>query len=207
MLSPGYVVTSHVCHGVSDPLKWRRWRLQSPAPPLFTQPFIQAQIIENVKAPRHWPLNSPVTGEFPAQMDSNAEMFLIDDVIMTGIITIGRQAVPIFLWINYNDYKYIFYIDTYNFLYWVKYSYNSYKIRKRKKYSIYFEHIYSSLISFEQYMPVAAILWICLLTPAAHSGINFVTIQLNELPDLFYSSTLNCAFRCWVSALSITKTN
>ena len=29
----------------------------------------------NVKDPRHWPLcgNSPVTGEFPAQMASNAE--------------------------------------------------------------------------------------------------------------------------------------
>ena len=37
--------------------------------------FIQAQIKENIKAPRHWPLlgNSPVIGEFPAQMTSNAE--------------------------------------------------------------------------------------------------------------------------------------
>ena len=36
---------------------------------------IQAQIKENIKAPRHWPLcgNSPVTGEFPAQMTSYAE--------------------------------------------------------------------------------------------------------------------------------------
>ena len=35
----------------------------------------RAQIKENLKAPRHWPLsgNSPVTGEFPAQMASNAE--------------------------------------------------------------------------------------------------------------------------------------
>ena len=42
---------------------------------LFTQSFIQAQIKENTKAPRHWPLwdNSPVTGEFPAQRASNAE--------------------------------------------------------------------------------------------------------------------------------------
>ena len=42
---------------------------------LFTQPFIQAQIKENIKAPRHWPLwgNSLLTGEFPAQMASNAE--------------------------------------------------------------------------------------------------------------------------------------
>ena len=30
---------------------------------------------KNIKAPRHWPLcgNSPGTGEFPAQMASNAE--------------------------------------------------------------------------------------------------------------------------------------
>ena len=28
----------------------------SPAPPLFTQPFIQAQMKENMKAPRQWPL-------------------------------------------------------------------------------------------------------------------------------------------------------
>ena len=43
--------------------------------PMSTQPFVQAQIKENLKAPRHWPFfgNSPVTGEFPAQMASNAE--------------------------------------------------------------------------------------------------------------------------------------
>ena len=33
------------------------------------QPFIRAQIKENIKAPRHWPL----CGEFTAQMASNAE--------------------------------------------------------------------------------------------------------------------------------------
>ena len=56
--------------------KWARWRLKSPASRLFTQPFIQTQIKENIKAPRHWPLcvwNSPGTGEFPAQMASYAE--------------------------------------------------------------------------------------------------------------------------------------
>ena len=52
-----------------------RWRLIWPTSTMFTQPFIQVQIKENIKAPRHWPLrgNSPVTGEFPAQMASNAE--------------------------------------------------------------------------------------------------------------------------------------
>ena len=34
--------------------------------------FIQAQIKENIKAPRHWPL-WPGTGEFPAQVASNTE--------------------------------------------------------------------------------------------------------------------------------------
>ena len=42
--------------------KWARWRLKSLALRLFTQPFIQAQIKENIKDPRHWPL----CGEFTA---------------------------------------------------------------------------------------------------------------------------------------------
>ena len=49
--------------------------MNSPASPLFTLPFIQAQITENIKAPRHWPLcgEFTVTGEFPAQRANNAE--------------------------------------------------------------------------------------------------------------------------------------
>ena len=47
---------------------WVRLRLKSPAPRLFTQPFIQAQIKENIKAPCHWPL----WGEFPTQRACNA---------------------------------------------------------------------------------------------------------------------------------------
>ena len=56
--------------------KWPRWRLKSPAAAwLFTQSFIQAQIKENIKALRHWPLCGEFTGtgEFPAQRASNAE--------------------------------------------------------------------------------------------------------------------------------------
>ena len=52
---------------------------------IFTQPFIQTEIKENIKA-RVTGLcagNSLGTGEFPAQMASNAEMFPFDDVIMT----------------------------------------------------------------------------------------------------------------------------
>ena len=49
------------------PLQWRhggaRWRLKSPASSLFAQPFIQAQIKENIKAPRHLPLCGEFTGD------------------------------------------------------------------------------------------------------------------------------------------------
>ena len=38
-------------------------RLKSSAPRLFTQPFIRAQIKENIKAPRHWPLWGEFTGD------------------------------------------------------------------------------------------------------------------------------------------------
>ena len=55
---------------------WARWGPKSPASRLFTQPFVDSQIKEYIKAPRHWSLckgNSPVTGDFPAQKASNAE--------------------------------------------------------------------------------------------------------------------------------------
>ena len=50
-------------------------RLKSPASRLFTQPFIQTQITENIKVPRHWPLCGEFTGtgEVPAQRASYAE--------------------------------------------------------------------------------------------------------------------------------------
>ena len=49
-----------------------RWCLKSPASRLFTQPFIQAQIKENVKAQRHWPLCGEFNGD-RWQRASNAE--------------------------------------------------------------------------------------------------------------------------------------
>ena len=33
---------------------WARWYLKSPASRLFTHSFIQTQIKDNIKAPRHW---------------------------------------------------------------------------------------------------------------------------------------------------------
>ena len=42
---------------------------------MFTQPFVQVQMKENIKALRPWPLwgNSLVSGEFPAQRTCDAE--------------------------------------------------------------------------------------------------------------------------------------
>ena len=44
----------------------------------------QAQIKENIRAPRHWPLWGEFigTGDFPTQRASNAENVSIDDIII-----------------------------------------------------------------------------------------------------------------------------
>ena len=42
---------------------WARLRLKSPASRLFTRAFIQVQIKENIKVPRHWPLWGEFTGD------------------------------------------------------------------------------------------------------------------------------------------------
>ena len=44
--------------------KWACWPLKSPASPLFTQPFIEVQINENIKAPSHWPLYGELTDSY-----------------------------------------------------------------------------------------------------------------------------------------------
>ena len=65
----------HSTDSITVTSQWARWRLKSPASPLFTQPFIQEQMKEKSKL-RITGLcagNSPVTGEFPAQMAINAE--------------------------------------------------------------------------------------------------------------------------------------
>ena len=51
-------------HHYGDAIMSRVWlRLTSPASRLFTQPLFQAQIKENIKAPRHWPLCGEFTGD------------------------------------------------------------------------------------------------------------------------------------------------
>ena len=78
---------------------WPRWRLKSPASRMFTQPFIQTQIKENIKAPRHWPLCGEFTGtgEFPAQRASYAENVSIwwchHDLSLSDIIVIGPMIL------------------------------------------------------------------------------------------------------------------
>ena len=42
---------------------WARWRLKLPESRLFTQSYVQAQIKENINAPRHWPLLGEFIGD------------------------------------------------------------------------------------------------------------------------------------------------
>ena len=72
-------------------LLWRhneRDGVESHASRLFAQPFVQAPMKENIKAPRHWSLwgeftgdrlipRTPVTGGFPLQRTRNAEKVFI----------------------------------------------------------------------------------------------------------------------------------
>ena len=57
----------HNLNHMHGSLQWRLnelgGHLKSPASRLFTQPFIQVQIKENMKAPRHWPLCGEFTGD------------------------------------------------------------------------------------------------------------------------------------------------
>ena len=59
-----------------------RWRLKSPASRLFTQPFIQAQIKENIKVPRHWLCEGTGDRWIPHKGPETREMFPFDDVSM-----------------------------------------------------------------------------------------------------------------------------
>ena len=54
---------------------WALWRVIPPAPRLFTQPFVQVQSNENIKAPRHWPWCGDFIGDrgIPPQFASNEE--------------------------------------------------------------------------------------------------------------------------------------
>ena len=64
-----------------------RWRLKSPASRLFTQQVIQAQLKENIKAPRQWPLCGEFTGDRWTSLHKwpvTRKILPLDDVIMHG---------------------------------------------------------------------------------------------------------------------------
>ena len=50
-------------HQPKDCLLNRLFRLRSLASRLFAEPFVQAQIKENIRIPRHWPLCGEFTGD------------------------------------------------------------------------------------------------------------------------------------------------
>ena len=73
-------------------------RLKSPASRLFAEPFVQAQIKENIKALRHWPLWGESTGDrwIPHQKAPvSRKMFPFDDFIIStawvGVSEISGQ--------------------------------------------------------------------------------------------------------------------
>ena len=61
--------------------KWARLRLKSPASSLFTQPFVQAQVKENIIAPCHWPVWGEFTGD--RWIPRPRKMFPCDDISKT----------------------------------------------------------------------------------------------------------------------------
>ena len=65
---------------------------------IIAQMFIQAQIKENIKTPRNWPLcgNSPLTSEFPAKKPITREMFLFDDVIIKHVRIVWSNVSNVF---------------------------------------------------------------------------------------------------------------
>ena len=61
---PEYTYYSHLLDIIITMTSlWEHWRLKSPASLLFTYPFIETQIKENIKAQRHWPLCGEFTGD------------------------------------------------------------------------------------------------------------------------------------------------
>ena len=83
------VIVDRLCLGVSVSITvtswWAQWCLKSPALPLFTQPFIQAQIKEKkIKALGYWPLCGEFTSHrwIPRTWPVMWKMFPFDDVIM-----------------------------------------------------------------------------------------------------------------------------
>ena len=79
-------------------------RLKSPASRLFTQSFIQAQIKENIKAPRHWLLCGECTGtgEIPAQRPVTRKCFHLMTSSWEG--ELAWCTAQLFEWICYTSF-------------------------------------------------------------------------------------------------------
>ena len=61
-----------------------RWRHKSPTSWLLTQPFVQVQIKQNIKAPSHWHLCGESSGDrwhSPHKKPGTRKIYPIDDVI------------------------------------------------------------------------------------------------------------------------------
>ena len=61
---------------------------------MLTQLFIQSQIKENIKAPRHWPLLGEFSGDWwiPDKGPVTRKMISFDDVIMDYILALMQSV-------------------------------------------------------------------------------------------------------------------
>ena len=80
-------------HYITMTSYWTWWRLKSPASRLFTQPFIHAQIEENIKTPRHWPFGWKIHRS-PHKGSVTRKMFPFDDVIVIRLTNQGNEYTP-----------------------------------------------------------------------------------------------------------------
>ena len=103
----GNCITGHIvltstegpstCISIKMTSLWVQWHLKSLASWLFLQLFIQAQIKENINAPRHWPFcGTPVN--FPHKRPVTWKIFTFDDHLMSSFASIWwRHHV---IWLN-----------------------------------------------------------------------------------------------------------
>ena len=104
---------------------WGWWHLQLPASWLFAQRFVQAQIKQKTSKLRVTGLyagNSPMTGEFPAQRASNAELFPFDDVIMgepVSVISLLAEIDSTAPLLKYDAYLYLVWLALWKFWCWM----------------------------------------------------------------------------------------
>ena len=57
------IICLNLDNGITVTSQWALWCIKSTASRLFTQPFVQTNIKEKFKAPRHWPLRGRFTGD------------------------------------------------------------------------------------------------------------------------------------------------